>query len=90
MIERIEGSPAVRRASAAPVKGVATIPTGSKAVGHSEVLATARSLADQPMPVDHYRVAQLRQAIGNGSYRIDAQSIARAMQDYPMQDQAHG
>ena len=81
MIERIEGGTPVRRVSAAPVKGAAMTPTRSDIAGQSGLLATAMALAAQPAPVDQSRVGQLRQAIQNGSYVVDAQSIARAMQD---------
>lgn len=82
MIERIEGSLPVRRASAAPVKGAAMTPTRSEIPGQTGLLATAKALAAMPMPVDQDRVAQLRRAIDDGSYTIDPHAIARAMQDY--------
>ncbi len=82
MIERIEGSTPVRRVSAAPAKGAAMTPTRSEISSQSGLLATAKALAAQPAPVDQARVAQLRQAIQDGSYGIDPHAIARAMQDY--------
>ena len=39
----------------------------------------ARELADAGPPVDHARIAQIRQAISLGSYRIDPGAIADAM-----------
>ncbi len=82
MIERIEGSTPVRRVASAPVKGAAQATTPSEVPGQSGLLATARALAAQPIPVDLARVGQLREAIRNGSYVIDPQSIARAMQEH--------
>jgi flagellar biosynthesis anti-sigma factor FlgM len=82
MIERIEGSTPIRRVSAAPVKGAATTTMRSEVAGQSGLLATAKALAAQPIPVDQARVGQLREAIRNGSYVIDPQSIARAMQEF--------
>ena len=86
MIERIEGSTSIRRVSGASVKGAAMTPTRSEVASQSGLLATAKALAAQPAPVDLARVGQLREAIRNGSYAIDPQSIARAMQDATMQD----
>lgn len=86
MIERIEGSTPVRRVSSAPAKGAAMTPARFEVAGQSGLLATAKALAAQPAPVDQARVGQLRDAIRNGSYVIDPQSIARAMQDSAMQD----
>ena len=82
MIERIEGSTPIRRVSAALVTGAATATTRAEVAGHSALLATAKALAAQPAPVDLARVGQLREAIRNGSYAIDPQSIAFAMQEF--------
>lgn len=83
MIERIEGSTPIRRVASAPVKGAATATASAGVTGQSSgLLATARALAAQPAPVDLARVGQLREAIRNGSYVIDPQSIARAMQEH--------
>lgn len=84
MVERIEGTRSVRRVSAAPLTGAATAQTRPEIAGRSGLLATARALTAQPMPVDQARVGQLRQAIQDGSYTLDPQSIARAMQDWAM------
>lgn len=82
MIERIEGSTPIRRLSTAPVKGAPIAATRSEIASQSGLLATAKALAAQPAPVDLARVGQLREAIRNGSYAIDPQSIARAMQEF--------
>jgi flagellar biosynthesis anti-sigma factor FlgM len=86
MIERIEGSTPVRRVSAAPMKGAAMTTTRAEIAGQSGLLATAKALAAQPAPVDLAWVGQLREAIRNGSYVIDPQSIARAMQETFVQE----
>lgn len=52
------------------------------AVPVAKLTALAHDLALQPPPVDHARIAQLRQAIASGDYRIDAQMIAGAMIDH--------
>jgi flagellar biosynthesis anti-sigma factor FlgM len=39
----------------------------------------ARELTDAGPPVDHARIAQIRQAISLGSYRIDPSAIADAV-----------
>jgi negative regulator of flagellin synthesis FlgM len=39
----------------------------------------AAELAQQGPPVDFARIAQLRQAIAQGSYAVDVDSIAHAM-----------
>ncbi len=49
------------------------------AVSLSKLTAMARELADSGPPVDHARIAQIRQAIAMGSYRIDPDAIAGAM-----------
>ena len=82
MIERIEGGTPIRRVSAAPVTGAAMTTTRTEITGQSGLLATAKALAAQPAPVDQARVGQLREAIRNGGYLIDPQSIARAMQEF--------
>jgi negative regulator of flagellin synthesis FlgM len=48
----------------------------------AKLTALVHDLALQPPPVDHARIAQLRQAIASGDYRIDAQKIAGAMIDH--------
>ena len=45
----------------------------------SKLTAMARELSDAGAPVDHARIAQIRQAISLGSYRIDPSIIADAM-----------
>ena len=45
----------------------------------SKLTALARELSDAGPPVDHARIAQIRQAISLGSYRIDPSIIADAV-----------
>ena len=45
----------------------------------SKLTAMARELTDAGPPVDHARIAQIRQAISLGSYRIDPGAIADAV-----------
>lgn len=46
----------------------------------SKLTTLARDLADSGPPVDYARIAQIRQAISLGSYKVDAEAIADAMQ----------
>ena len=48
-------------------------------VALSKLTALARELADAGAPVDHARIAQIRQAISLGSYRLDPSAIADAV-----------
>ena len=82
MIERIEGSLPIRHVSAAPLKGAAMPGMRSDIANQSWLLTTAKALAAQPAPVDQARIGQLREAIRNGSYVVDAQSISRAIQEF--------
>ena len=45
----------------------------------SKLTAMARELTDAGPPVDHARIAQIRQAISLGSYRLDPSAIADAV-----------
>jgi len=46
-----------------------------------ELTASARTLGDADAPVDSHRVEKLRQAIADGSYRVDADRIAGKLLD---------
>lgn len=48
----------------------------------AKLTALVHDLALQPPPVDHARIAQLRQAIASGDYRVDVKIIAGAMIDH--------
>jgi flagellar biosynthesis anti-sigma factor FlgM len=45
----------------------------------SRLAELARTLAESGPPVDHARIAQLRQAIAQGSYALNPDSIADAL-----------
>jgi flagellar biosynthesis anti-sigma factor FlgM len=36
-------------------------------------------LSDAPLPIDYQKIARIRAAISTGSYRIDAEAIARTL-----------
>jgi negative regulator of flagellin synthesis FlgM len=82
------GSVEQRKAAAAP-KSEATKSTAQDAllssaqakpkVSLSKLTALARELSDAGPPVDHARIAQIRQAISLGSYRFDPGAIADAV-----------
>ena len=63
----------------------ATTPTSAKAevpgqsVSLTKLTAAARELAEAGPPVDYAKIAQIRHAIANGSYRADAEAIADAV-----------
>lgn len=45
----------------------------------SKLISMARSLADQGPPIDGAKVARVRQALADGTYRIDVEALANAM-----------
>ena len=45
----------------------------------ASLITLAADIAKQPVPVDHSRVAAIRDAIAGGSYRLDPAATARAM-----------
>lgn len=55
-------------------------PSASPAAPLPRLVALAQELSRQEPPVDYVRIAQLRAAIADGSYKVDANAIARAMQ----------
>ena len=78
-----------------PVRGSAATPSSQsrpaaagRAQGARQELATkslpqlvrlATELSSAPPPVDNARIAEIRDAISKGSYRIDPEGIARAL-----------
>lgn len=91
MVNGISGRPAglngasvLQDAGAAKVAGAKktvvadTAPTPARAE-LSELATAARDAASAP--VDSVRVAELRAAIANGSYKVDPEQIARKMVD---------
>lgn len=75
-----------------PVRKIAdsTLATGAAplraaspdALAGASLIRMASTLASMPPPVDSARVASLRTAINQGSYRVDAATIALAMLNY--------
>jgi negative regulator of flagellin synthesis FlgM len=55
-----------------------TIPADTDSL---ELTPSARTLGDAGAPVDSHRVEKLREAIADGSYRIDADRIAGKLLD---------
>lgn len=53
--------------------------TQSASVSIARLTGLARALASEAPPVDHARIAQIRQVIASGGYRPDAAAIADAM-----------
>lgn len=67
-------------APAAPVRNDPhKMPEVKASVPVARLTILARELAKQEPPVDHARIAQLRQAIASGGYRPEARAIADAM-----------
>lgn len=64
-------------AGAAPLRTAAP-----DALAGASLIRIASDLASMPPPVDSARVASLRTAINQGSYRVDAATIALAMLNY--------
>lgn len=92
MTHKIDGSGPVLRpqeattrpvptASASAQRGAPVSPTESiRLTGEAEGLqAMARELAKGPASIDVAKVNALREAIADGSYRVDAQAIASRM-----------
>lgn len=48
----------------------------------ASLISTARAIADQGPPVDMDRIASLKSAIADGSYRADANQIASSMMTF--------
>lgn len=48
----------------------------------SQLIGLAHDIAGQPAPVDKARVNAIRDAIADGSYRLDAAATARAMVEF--------
>jgi flagellar biosynthesis anti-sigma factor FlgM len=76
-----ERSPVVAKRGGEPAQLQPTPSTeqSKSSVPPTKLTALARELADAGPPVDYARIAQIRQAISNGGYHVDAQAIAGAM-----------
>ena len=76
------------RTSQAVAKATSAVATATNVIEDATLVPVARltrlahELAMQAPPVDHARIAQLRQAIASGEYHPDAQAIADAMLDH--------
>jgi flagellar biosynthesis anti-sigma factor FlgM len=44
-----------------------------------QLVSLASELSDAPLPIDYQKIARIRAAISTGSYRIDAEAIARTL-----------
>ena len=64
------------RTEAAPAQTASTAPSLPKLVG------IATELAKQGPPVDYAKIAQVRQAIAQGKYSVDVESIAHSIVGY--------
>lgn len=76
------GAVGAARAHATQAQQPSRASEGTSAAGPSlpRLVALAQELSRQEPPVDYVRIAQLRAAIADGSYKVDANAIARAMQ----------
>lgn len=76
---------AVRRIAsdaATPARASAPVAAATDSAPATRLIGLATELAGDTAPVDGARVAELRSAIANGSYRVDARQVAQAMLDF--------
>lgn len=79
----IRTAPVRKIAGSADAATAATARTVSPdALPGAKLIRMASDLASMPPPVDAARVASLRTAIAEGSYRLDSATIALAMLNY--------
>lgn len=64
----LQGKAPAPRAASQPAPAPVAILTG-----------LVRTLTNQEPPIDHARIAQIRQAIASGTYRPETEAIAQAM-----------
>lgn len=94
MIDPVPTGPVSRTSSTAPStdapKRVAMLTPKPDAVGASaglsRLVTLAADLARQGPPVDYVKIAQIRQAIADGSYRVDPSKIAQAVIAFHKED----
>jgi negative regulator of flagellin synthesis FlgM len=94
MIDPVPTGPVSRTSSTAPStdakRRIATLTPAPEAVGASanlpRLVTLAADLARQGPPVDYARIAQIRQAIAEGSYKIDPAKIAAAIVTFHSED----
>ncbi|WP_260580419.1 flagellar biosynthesis anti-sigma factor FlgM [Sphingopyxis sp. PET50] len=72
-VRKLAGAAAESAPTSAPARPAA------EAVPVASLITLAAGIAGQPVPVDGARVAALRGAIADGSYRLDPAATARAM-----------
>ena len=77
----LRGPATPQRPTAQPSERPAARPTGGDLGGNTlpRLVSLASELASAPPPVDHSRIAEIRAAISNGTYRLDPESIARSL-----------
>jgi negative regulator of flagellin synthesis FlgM len=76
-VDRATGQPAGLRQKATEAGTLVATPVLTRMVGE---------LVQQGPPIDFARIAQLRQAIAEGSYDVDPRAIARAMIGFAKSD----
>jgi negative regulator of flagellin synthesis FlgM len=74
-----QGRVAIAKDEAAQARTDMQTYTPAPSVSLSKLTAAARQLAEAGPPVDFAKIAQIRQAIANGSYQSDAEAIADAV-----------
>ncbi|APZ98638.1 flagellar biosynthesis anti-sigma factor FlgM [Sphingopyxis sp. QXT-31] len=73
---------AVRKLTSATTEEKPALPASrpmQDVAASASLITLAADIAKQPVPVDHGRVAAIREAIAGGSYRLDPAATARAM-----------
>ncbi len=53
----------------------------------SQLLSLAKQLAEQGPPVDYQKIAHIRNAIAEGTYKVDPEAVADAMLDFVAKEQ---
>jgi len=74
----IARTPAVRSEGVGPSAAVSKVDSAD-AQASGSVTTAAGELAAQGAPIDTAKVASIREAIANGTYKIDAKAIANRM-----------
>jgi flagellar biosynthesis anti-sigma factor FlgM len=76
-------SPEVRRLMPQDFRKAPEAPTGASV---PRLLDLVADLAHSGPPVDYARIAQVRRAIADGSYKIDADELAKAIVSFVPKD----
>lgn len=78
------GSPVAKAAPLAEPMARSIATRGLVAGGHiPRLMELAADLAQLGPPIDYAKIAQVRRAIADGGYRIDADALAMAIMNYP-------